>query len=206
MNEGNRETIANFWRFHRPPEAAAKALNIPLAQVEEIFAQLTAAQNLRDARLKVLAKRLSVLLAVLLAIPLVNAQTISPVITELASKNSKPVSSSFTVRNDGVVPLAVVVESPQSMTFENGTPRLGPLAPTVHVELSEQSAKIGAKQQHEFGYKLRCDAFPCALTIYTTITGPHTSSGIAVAIHLPHVIYFCEKAKGCRARVLGGKP
>jgi len=136
---------------------------------------------------------------VLLSSTMLSAQTISPVISEYGGKK---VSGSFTITNNGLTPLTVVIEPPQTLAFENGQPRLGPLDPAVHLTLAEMSAKIGAKQQHQFDYKLTCDARPCAVTIYTTITGPHTASGLAVAIHLPHTLYFCEKQKGCRAQVL----
>jgi len=134
---------------------------------------------------------------------MLSAQTISPVVSEYGGKK---VSGSFTVTNNGLVPLTAVVERPQTLAFENGQPRLGPLAATTHLELGEMSARVGAKQSHSFSYRLACDAQPCAVTIYTTITGPHAASGLAVAIHLPHVAYLCHKSKGCRSSVVNGKP
>ncbi len=207
MNQSKDEQVKNFWRFHRPASDAARALGLPLAQVEAIYEASTVSQNYREALLKVVTQRLKVLVVLLLAVPLLHAQTVSPVIVELSSKKAKPVTGSFTITNNSLVPITVVVEPPQSLTFPDGKPSVGTLAPTVHVELSEQSARVGAKQQHNFYYKLQCDSRPCALVVYTTIMGSHAQKGLAVAIHLPHVVYLCEKQKNCRAQVTkGGKP
>ena len=148
-------------------------------------------------------RMLASVIFMLLSSAMLSAQTISPVVSEYGGKKA---SGSFTVTNNALVPLTVVVEPPQSLSFINGKPHLGALDPTVHLTLEEMSAKVGAKQSHEFSYKLECDTQPCAVTIYTTITGPHTASGLAVAIHLPHVSYLCDKSKGCRSSMVNGKP
>ncbi len=138
------------------------------------------------------------------------AQTVSPVITELGAKGTKPFNGSFTVNNPGLTPLTVVVEKPQSLVFASGKakPSLVALASGVSVELSQQSAKIGAKQSAEFWYTLRCATKPCAVVIFSTLTsGQHTQTGMSVALHMPAVIYACERQKNCRASVVkGGKP
>jgi hypothetical protein len=136
------------------------------------------------------------------------AQTISPVITEVSAKPGKSISGSFQIRNDGLVPFVAVIEKPQSLAFVNGKPNLQSLVPTTTLELSEMSARIGAKQSHEFAYRLRCETLPCSTVIYTVITGSHLDSGMQIALHLPSTIYACPKAKNCRASVIGsgGKP
>jgi hypothetical protein len=137
----------------------------------------------------------------------VSAQTVSPVIVELGAKGTKAFQGSFTVNNPGLTPLTVVVERPQSMTFSNGKPKLGPLASGVSVELSQQSAKVGAKQSATFWYTLKCDAKPCAVAIFSTLTnGLHVSSGLSVALHMPTVIYACQKQKNCRKQIIGATP
>lgn len=136
-----------------------------------------------------------------------SAQTVSPVIVELSAKGSKSFSGSFSVNNPGVTPITAVVEAPRSMIFANGKPTLKPLGPGVTLDLSQQSAKVGAKQSATFWYTLKCATKPCAVTVFTTISGPHAANGMSVAIHLPHVIYGCEKQKNCRKSVIaGGRP
>jgi hypothetical protein len=137
----------------------------------------------------------------------VSAQTISPVIVELGAKGTKPFNGSFTVSNPGLTPLTVVVEKPQSLVFTsaNGKPSLVPLVAGVRVDLSQQSAKIGAKQSAEFWYTIRCASKPCAVVIFSTLTsGQHTAQGMSIALHLPAIIYACEKQKSCRASVIAG--
>jgi hypothetical protein len=202
MKEINREQIANFWRFHRPARDAAQALNIPLAEVEAIYEELVTAQNLREALLKTLVHRLKALaLLLLFATPLLRAQSVSPVATEVGGKKSEA-QGNFTITNNSIIPLTVILEQPQQLTFESGKPKLSPLSPGVHLELSEQSARLGARQQHSFWWKLVCEKRPCAVTLWSTLTGAHTNTGLSVAIHLPTSIYFCQQAKNCRASVM----
>jgi hypothetical protein len=137
----------------------------------------------------------------------VSAQTVAPVIVELSARGNKSFSGSFTVNNPGITPITAVIEVPQSMVFTNGKPTLKSLEPGVTLDLSQQSAKVGARQSAQFWYTLKCAAKPCAVMLFTTISGPHAANGMSVAIHLPHVIYACEKQKNCRKTVIsGGKP
>jgi len=208
MNQSKDEQVKNFWRFHRSAEDASRALNLPLEKVKEVYEALTAAQNYREALLKTITHQLKVLVVLLLsawALPrAVTAQTVAPVITEVAAKPDRSFSGTFQIRNDGVVPLTAIVEKPQTLIWKDGRPNLNPLAPTTHLELSEMSARIGARQSHEFAWRLRCEMLPCATTLYVVITGKHTDSGMQIALHLPTTVYACKKAKGCRALIIAG--
>jgi hypothetical protein len=200
MNELKIEQVKNFWRFHRPARDAAQALNVSLAEVEAIYEAMDSWRNHREALLKVLTKRLKVLLVLLLLTATAHSQTISPVTSEYGGKKAV---GSFSIRNDGLIPITAVVEPPQSLSVINGKLQLRPTDHGVYLTLAEMSARIGAKQSHQFDYKLTCDVKPCAVATFVTITGPHATNGLAVAIHLPHTAYFCQKQKGCRASIIG---
>jgi|HubBroStandDraft_6_1064221.scaffolds.fasta_scaffold591103_1 hypothetical protein len=208
MDERKVSTLENFWRMGRSAADAAWALQLPLEEVQRFYDALNARRQVVLKEIKRLRARVASLL-VLLSLSLcasgAMAQTVSPVITELASKGTKPVTGSFTITNPGLVSITAVVEQPQSMTFTNGKPLFQPLDSGTTLELSQQSARIGARQSAQFWYKLTCRTKPCALTVYATITGAHVSNGMAIAIHLPHIIYVCEKQKNCRANIIKGE-
>jgi hypothetical protein len=130
-----------------------------------------------------------------------SAQTISPVVVEGGGSKAQ---GSFTVTNNGLLPAAVTVEA---HTLDLRTNTALPLAPTTHVELSQTSARLGAKQNFTFNYIIKCDAMPCVVQFQAGMmtamhAGPGVGQGLAVRIVLPHVVYLCqEKGKGCRDRV-----
>lgn len=131
-----------------------------------------------------------------LASPALFAQTISPVIVECGRK----CSGQFTVTNNGIEPLAVVVEPFSfSLDKESGNSLFRPLDKTVEVELNDMSAKIGPRSDHTFDYKMKCGAPPCLVTLATSMVVGHTQEGMAIRVVLPHVVYQCDKAKACRA-------
>lgn len=126
-----------------------------------------------------------------------SAQTVSPVIVECGKK----CRGQFTVSNASIQPMSVVVE-PRSFTLEStGQPTYKPLDATTILKLSEASARIAPKGQHTFGYEVHCEKFPCALTLYSATVVGHTDEGVAVKAWVPHTVYVCEKAKGCRDSV-----
>lgn len=126
----------------------------------------------------------------------VKAQTISPVINEFGKK----ASGEFTVTNNGLQPLAVAVRA-FSFTVVDGKSIFRPLDAGVTVSINTTSTRLGPKQSFTFDYDVRCASLPCAITIDVSLTGLHTITGLAVALHLPEVIYLCDKAKGCRDRI-----
>jgi hypothetical protein len=125
-------------------------------------------------------------------------QTISPAIVECAAKKC---NGEFTITNNGINPMTVTVEAHSFALGANGGTVLRPLDSTAELQLDEMAARLGPKAGHTFGYKLRCKQTPCLVTMYAAMMGAHTDQGIAVRVVLPHVIYSCDKAKDCRARV-----
>lgn len=138
------------------------------------------------------------ILLLILVSPALRAQTVSPVIAEFG----KRAVGQFTVSNNALVPQAVVVEA-MSFSVVAGQTKYRALDPGVDVKLSETSARLGPKSTRTFDYTITCQSLPCAVTLWSTLTGLHSPDGMKLAIHLPHVIYLCEKAKNCRASVLG---
>jgi hypothetical protein len=123
-------------------------------------------------------------------------QTVSPVVSEYGKK----ANGTFTVRNNGLQAQIVTV---QAMSFSVGTnaPALRPLDAGAHVDLSEMSARVQPGQDHEFTYRITCDAYPCPVMFLVGITN-HTADGFAVRLVLSHAAYVCQRAKNCRADML----
>ena len=130
------------------------------------------------------------------------AQTISP----LAQEYGKRAAGTFLLTNNTVVPLAVTIEA-RSFSVDKVGKHLRPLDSTAHVQLSETSARLAPKETHEVDYKIRCDVYPCLVTFLAGMTVGHTQASgnnpvFQVRLILEHVVYLCEKSKGCRAQVL----
>jgi len=117
------------------------------------------------------------------------AQTVSPVIVEYREK----ASGSFQVYNDSFVPLAVILE-PRSFSVDvRGRPTFRPLDPEIRVDLSETSFRVGPQQTFTIFYKARSTRLPAWFTIYATITGPQTPTGIKLVLELPHTVYLLTR-------------
>jgi hypothetical protein len=126
------------------------------------------------------------------------AQTISPVVVEC----SKKCNGTFTVTNNSLQSLAVIIE-PQMFGFDTQHKlEFTPVGATAKVELKETSAKLGPKESHDFDYKLRCVTFPCMVDFQASMIMGHTAEGLAIRVVLPHMVYSCDKAANCRTRVL----
>lgn len=139
------------------------------------------------------------LIAILiLAAPLLG-QTITPVISEYGKGKA---NGQFTVRNDSLKPQSVTVEPLSFSVDTGGQAHFRPLDTTTHVQLAGMSASVGAGQQHAFSYSIRCDVLPCSVAFLASVSGPHLPNGLALRLVLSHVVYVCEKQKGCRASVL----
>jgi len=119
------------------------------------------------------------------------AQTVSPVAAEAKGPKAR---GEFSLTNNQIVPLAVFVEATSAQQST--------LAPGVTVRLANSSARLGPKQTYVFQYEVECAALPCAVNFWATLTGLHTKDGLAVALHLPSVLYVCDRAKDCRANTL----
>jgi hypothetical protein len=135
----------------------------------------------------------------LLVTPALYAQGIAPIITEYGHGKA---SGSFTVMNDFLEPVSVVIQEYSFRVNPDGKSEIRPLDPGIHIQIDSMSARIGAKQQHEFGYKVKCDTLPCWGTFNASISGAHVSSGIGVVMIVPHTFYICrDKQTGCRNRI-----
>jgi hypothetical protein len=118
--------------------------------------------------------------------PWVAAQTISPVIVEYPDK----ADGRFQLYNDGDIPLTVVVE-PHSFTVDSsGKATFRKLDPGLHVELSATSFRVNPKQTYYVFYKATTETYPNWFCIYATVTGPTTSTGLKLALELPHTVYM----------------
>lgn len=132
-------------------------------------------------------------------IPATRAQTISPLVQECGKK----CTGSFTVRNDQLKPVAFTVES-YSTQFTTGAsrPMPVPVRAGTTVQLSETSGRLGPKEVRQIDFKISCAQLPCGLTFLTGMITGHASDGLAVRLILPFSVYACDKAKGCRLRIL----
>lgn len=139
------------------------------------------------------------ILILLFVTPLLHAQGIAPIISEYGHGK---VNGSFTVMNRFLEPISVVVQEYSFSVNPDGKSVLRPIDPSIHIQIDSMSAKIGAKQQHEFAYKVKCDTLPCWGTFNAAITGAHVSNGIGLVMIVPHTFYVCQdKQKGCRDRI-----
>jgi hypothetical protein len=116
----------------------------------------------------------------------VPAQTISPVIVEYTDK----ADGRFQLYNDADIPLTVVVEPHSFSVDSTGRATFRKLDPGLHVELSSTSFRLAPKQTYYVFYKATTETYPNWFTIYATITGPTTSSGLKLALELPHTVYL----------------
>lgn len=125
-------------------------------------------------------------------------QTISPVIVEYREK----ARGSFQITNDTFVPISVVLE-PRSFSVDGqGNPTYRALDPNIRVELSATSFRVGPQQSYSVVYKAESDQLPNWFTIYATITGPQTTSGLKLVIELPHTVYLLTRKPLAREAVV----
>lgn len=137
------------------------------------------------------------LIALCLISGFAHGQTVSPVIVE---SRGPRVKGEVTFSNDQLVPLSLVIE-PKTVKVVSGVPLYLHLESGVSVKLDTSSARLGPRQRFVVGYEIQCAAMPCAVSLQGTFTGLHTRDGLAIALHLPHVVYICAKQKGCRDEV-----
>jgi hypothetical protein len=139
------------------------------------------------------------LLLPLFLLPMLHAQGIAPIITEYGHGKA---NGSFIVMNGFLEPVSVVIQEYSFSVNPDGKSQLRPLDPGIHIQLDSMSARIGAKQQHEFAYKVKCETLPCWGTFNASISGAHVSNGMGLIMVVPHTFYVCEdKQKGCRDRI-----
>jgi len=135
----------------------------------------------------------------LFIVPALHAQGIAPIITEYGHGK---VNGSFTVLNGLLEPVSVLIHEYSFSVGPDGKSQLRPLDSGIHIRIDSMSARIGAKQQHEFAYKVKCDTLPCWGTFNAAISGAHVSNGMGLVMIVPHTFYVCQdKQKGCRDRI-----
>jgi hypothetical protein len=127
----------------------------------------------------------------------VSAQTVSPIIVECGKK----CRGEFSITNNGLTPLAVIVEARSFSLDTLGRATNRPLDPDVDLKLEEGSARISPKGTHSFGYQLKCSAPPCSVALLSSMVVGHTAEGMLVRVQLAHTVYACEKQKDCRKKV-----
>ena len=117
------------------------------------------------------------------------AQTITPVIVEYVEK----AEGKFELVNNTVYPLNVVVE-PRSFTVNaRGNPTFYPLEPGIRVRLSTMSFRLPPRQSYVVFYEAEADRLPAWFTIYATVAAPATTTGMKIALALPHTVYLLTK-------------
>lgn len=127
-------------------------------------------------------------------------QTVSPVLVEGKGPHVK---GEITVTNNQLIPMGLILEA-QSVVVVSGQTFYQHLDPSINVKLGAMSARLSPKQSYVVPYEITCAAMPCVVNIGATFTGLHTKDGLAIALHLPHVVYVCQKARGCRDSVRHG--
>jgi hypothetical protein len=150
-------------------------------------------------------KRFLILSAVLLFASPVFSQTLSPIVQQ----NGKKLNGSFTVHNDSLAPVFVVIERFTS-TYDSHGRHFSELNPLVHVSLSESSFRLGPQQTEEISYHGKVDGIePQSFVFLVEMTLGHTATAgdshtIQVRIELPETVYACPtgKADRCRERML----
>ncbi len=99
----------------------------------------------------------------------------------------------FQIYNDGEVPLTVVLEPHSFSVDSNGNPTFRKLDPEIHVQLSSTSFRLQPKQTYFVFYKASSETLPNWFCVYATVTGSTTSTGIKLALQLPHTVYLLDK-------------
>jgi hypothetical protein len=122
----------------------------------------------------------------ILAVPLLRAQTISPVIVEYADK----ADGRFQLYNDAEIPLTVVLEAHSFSVDSEGRATFRKLDPGMHVQLSTTSFRLAPKQTYYVFYKATTETYPNWFCVYATVTGPTTPNGLKLALELPHTVYL----------------
>src|SRR5262249_25408030 len=117
----------------------------------------------------------------------VEAQTIRPVIVEYRQNR---VQGRVEVANDGLTPLAAVLEPRSFDVSENGEPLYRALDPAVHLELSSMAFRIPPGQSRVVFYEASADSLPAWFVIACTLSGLPKRSGLDIRLELPHTVYL----------------
>ena len=135
---------------------------------------------------------LAVSLVTGLVAPALHAQSISPPVAEFREK----ASASFTVTNESVFPLTVVLQPRGFRVSEDGDIAIEPLDTTrIHLRLSALSFRLQPRQTYTVFYDVKADSVPAWFTIWNGITGARTANGVNIRVELPHVVYLNQRER-----------
>lgn len=148
-------------------------------------------------------RKILIAVAVVLVGTVAQAQQVIPVISE-AKLGKKSYKNTYTVQNNTVSPMPVVVEAKQLIAGPNGQPAFAPLPDDVHVELTgDTSAVIPPKGQHAFDFKVESNR-SIAVVFFNGMSTGKSKEGVNIRLWLPSVFYLCTQddggEKGCRTR------
>lgn len=117
------------------------------------------------------------------------AQTVRPVVVEYSGKHVK---GRFELANDGLVPLAVVLEPRGFDVSDSGEAIYQPLDPRVHLRLSQMSVRIPPKQSRYIFFEATTDSLPAWFVIPCTFAAVKRGPGLDVRLELPHTVYLLQ--------------
>jgi hypothetical protein len=123
--------------------------------------------------------------------PTVGAQTIQPLVAEY----QRDARGRVEIRNNGDVPLQVVVEPRGFSVGEDGHLRDEPLPAGINVTLSAMSFRLPPRQSRFVFYEASSDRTPAWFILYANLSGypQRDYSGVNVQLELPHVVYILPK-------------
>jgi hypothetical protein len=116
------------------------------------------------------------------------AQTIQPVVVEYKAK----AAGRFQIKNNGLDPMAVILEPRSFDVGLDGRAIYRPLDPTTHLDLSTMSFQIGPEQSYYVFYKAHADTLPAWFTVYAVLAPVKKEEGLKVRIMLPHTVYLYQ--------------
>lgn len=116
-------------------------------------------------------------------------QTVQPLIMEYTGKGA----GSFVVTNSSFSNVAVILE-PQSFRIEaDGKGIYRPLDPSIHLQLSATSLRLGPRESQTVFYKATADTLPAWFTVYATFAPLHPGPGVNLHVMLPHTVYLYSR-------------
>jgi hypothetical protein len=123
----------------------------------------------------------------------ISAQGISPLIQQIPANRNNRATGQFTVTNTGIQPLATVLEAKSFSVDETGQMETHDLDRSIHLRLSEMSAKIPPSAVHVFNFEVVCDHAPCWFQIYSSNGEARAvKRGVGVRIMLGETIYVYQ--------------
>jgi hypothetical protein len=146
-----------------------------------------------------------ILFLVLLTPGAVRAQiSVGPPVSELGVNKKGEARAELNVANVSLIPQFVVIEARGFLLDADGKTVFRPLESTTTVELSETSARVGAKQSRQFDAKITCTKLPCWVSLVGSAIVGKSTNGAAEKVNIFTTWYVCEKAKNCRDEIRQG--